>query len=216
MTRKYPELASSMTVSPYRYFAIHKPYGMLSQFVGGHPGLPMLGDLPFAFPEGTHAVGRLDYTSEGLLLLTTNKAITKLLFNPAAAHHRTYLVNVYKCVSDDTIGQLTSGVGIRIKGGDNYTTAPAVVMRAARPKALPRITHELREDIPQDWLTITLTEGKHRQIRKMLQAVYHPCHRLIRLSIGGMVLGDLASGGVRELGEELFFEELGLGDWVSG
>ena len=197
-------------MSPHRYFAINKPYGMLSQFVGGHPGLPMLDALDFSFPEGTHALGRLDYTSEGLLLLTTNKAMTKILFNPEAAHQRTYLVNVYKQVSDATINHLANGVSIRIKGGENYSTTPAVVRRNPRPNSLPRITHELREDIAQDWLTITLTEGKYRQVRKMLQAVHHPCHRLIRLSIGKMELGDLASGAVRELSELDFFRELGI------
>jgi len=196
--------------SSSQYFALHKPYGMLSQFVGGHPGLSMLGDLPFAFPEGIHAVGRLDYTSEGLLLLTTDKQVTKRLFNPAARHPRSYLVNVYKQVSDATIGQLSAGISIRIKGGLYYTTAPAIVTRAERPSWLPRITHELREDIPQDWLCITLTEGKFRQVRKMLQAAYHPCHRLIRLSIGGMELGDLRSGELRELSESDFFGTLGL------
>ena len=200
-----------MTATVHRYFAINKPYGMLSQFVGGYPGLPMLGDLDFPFPEDTHAIGRLDYTSEGLLLLTTNKAITKILFNPAAAHPRSYLVNVYKRVSDETLERLSTGVTIRIRGGLDYTTAPAVVSRCPRRASLPRIAHELREDIAQDWLLITLTEGKHRQVRKMLQAVHHPCHRLIRLSIGGMVLGDLESGAVRELSEDDFFRELGLG-----
>lgn len=183
---------------------------MLSQFVGGDPGLRMLGDLSFAFPEGTHAIGRLDYSSEGLLLLTTNKAITKILFDPAASHRRSYLVNVYKQVSEETIERLSSGVSIRIRGGEDYTTAPALVCRASRPAGLPRNAHELREDIAQDWLTITLTEGKHRQIRKMLQSVRHPCHRLIRLTIGGMALGNLQSGEVRELREDQFFTELGL------
>ena len=199
-----------MTPSPHRYFAIHKPYGMLSQFVGGHAGFPMLGNLDYDFPEGTHAIGRLDYTSEGLLLLTTNKAITRLLFDPAAAHPRSYLVNVYKEVSDETIGQLATGVEIRVRGGGYHTTGPATVLRHARPASLPRGAHELREDIAQDWLLITLAEGKHRQVRKMLQAVHHPCHRLIRQSIGGMMLGDLASGAVREMSEEVFFGELGL------
>lgn len=193
-----------------RYFALHKPYGMLSQFVGGHPGLRMLSDLPFEFPEGIHAVGRLDYTSEGLLLLTTDQKVTKRLFDPQKQHPRSYLVNVYRPVSDETIEQLQSGVSIRIKGGEDYTTAPAIVKRMERPAGLPRITHELRADIPQDWLLITLTEGKFRQVRKMLQGVYHPCHRLIRLSIGGMKLGDLKSGELREMEEKEFFAALGI------
>lgn len=205
-----------MSQTAHRYFAINKPYGMLSQFAGGHPGMAMLGDLFFSFPEGIHAVGRLDYTSEGLLLLTTNKAVTKLLFNPAAAHPRGYLVNVYKRVSDETMDQLASGVTIRIRGGSDYTTAPAIVNRHARPAALPRLVHELREDIAHDWLLMTLAEGKYRQVRKMLQAVHHPCHRLIRLSIGRMSLADLASGAVREMSEDAFFGELGLRGYSGG
>ncbi len=194
----------------HRYFAIHKPYRMLSQFIGGHKGLSMLGELDFSFPEGIHAVGRLDYTSEGLLLLTTNPAMTRLLFSSPRPHQRSYLVNVYKEVSDETISLLAAGTSIRIRGGADYITAPAVVERTERPDLLPRNAHELRADIAQDWLRITLTEGKHRQVRKMLQGVRHPCHRLIRLSIDGLTLGDLPAGGVRELGETELFEALNL------
>lgn len=181
---------------------------MLSQFIGGHPGLRMLGELNYNFPEGIHAVGRLDYTSEGLLLLTTNPAITKLLFSSAVPHPRTYLVNVYKQVSDSTIEALRTGIPIRVKGGVDYTTTPCQVVKVPRPHWLPRNTHELREDIRQDWLTITLTEGKYRQVRKMLQNVYHPCHRLIRLSIDGIKLDGLAAGEVREMSEQDFFQQL--------
>ena len=168
----------------------------------------MLGDLDFDFPEGIHAIGRLDYTSEGLLLLTTNPAITKLLFSSGTAHPRTYLVNVYKEVSDETLERLRSGTSIRIKGGVDYTTTPCEIARVPRPAWLPRNTHELREDIKQDWLTMTLTEGKYRQVRKMLQAVYHPCHRLVRLSIDGLELGDLREGEVRELVDDFFFQSV--------
>jgi 23S rRNA pseudouridine2457 synthase len=184
---------------------------MLSQFVGGHPGLKMLGDLDFPFPEGIHAIGRLDYNSEGLLLLTTNPAITRLLFSSGVPHPRTYLVNVYRIVSDETLHQLRTGVTIRIKGGEDYVTLPCDVQRVARPAGLPRNAHEMREDLAQDWLKITLTEGKFRQVRKMLQNVFHPCHRLIRLSIDGLTLGDLQSGVVREMDEAAFFRQLNLG-----
>jgi 23S rRNA pseudouridine2457 synthase len=210
LIKKLPTLQPLMPDAAHRYFAINKPYSMLSQFIGGSRGLRMLGSFDFDFPEGIHALGRLDYHSEGLLLLTTNKAMTKILFESDKPHPRTYLVNVYRPVSDETIQQLSSGVSIRIKGGGDYITAPAIVARASRPEGLPRITHELREDIQQDWLTITLTEGKYRQIRKMLQGVHHPCHRLIRLSIGGMSLGTLPIGGVKELSEEDFCSQLGL------
>jgi len=194
----------------HRYFALHKPYGMLAQFIGGHPKRSMLGELAYPFPEGTHALGRLDATSEGLLLLTTNKAITKLLFNPAAGHQRKYLVNVYRQVSDATIAALASGIEIKVADGALYSTKSAEVSRCARPEWLLRANHELREDIAQEWLELTLTEGKFRQVRKMLQAVRHPCHRLIRLSIDRLELGDLASGAVEEYEETTFFNLLGL------
>ena len=77
-------------MSEHRYFIVNKPGNMLSQFVGSD--LPMLGDLDFDFPEGIHAVGRLDMSTEGLLILTTNKKVTKLLFQSDVSHKRVYLV----------------------------------------------------------------------------------------------------------------------------
>lgn len=192
----------------YRYFAIHKPYHMLSQFIGGHPGLRMLGELDYDFPEGIHAVGRLDHTSEGLLLLTTNKAVTRLLFKGEEKHKRTYLVQAYKEVSPETLHLLRTGISIKISGNMDYTTTPCDVAIVERPAALPRLVHELRADIPQTWMTMTLTEGKYRQIRKMLQEAGHPCRRLIRLSIEELQLGDMAAGEVRELPEKDFFKLL--------
>ena len=72
---------------------INKPYDMVSQFISDHETV-MLGAIDFEFPQGIHAIGRLDKNSEGLLLLTTNKKITKLLFNSGISHNRTYLVKV--------------------------------------------------------------------------------------------------------------------------
>jgi 23S rRNA pseudouridine2457 synthase len=194
----------------FRYFALHKPFAMLSQFEGGAPGLRMLGALPFDFPEGIHAVGRLDYESEGLLLLTTDSSVTRRLFDPLAAHPRTYLVNVYKHPDAAAIASLRDGVEIIVRGGERYRTAPALADRVPRPDWLPRDGYELREDIPQDWLEITLTEGKHRQVRKMLKEVGHPCKRLLRLSIGNMKLDDLPSGELREYSGNAFFDALGV------
>lgn len=188
-----------------RYFAVHKPYHMLSQFRGGAPGLRMLGDLDYSFPEGIHAVGRLDYQSEGLLLLTTDSRVTRLLFDSEVPHRRTYLVQVYKQVAPETLEQWRQGIPIRVKGGDYYTTAPCGVSIVDRPAALPPGPDELRPDIPQTWLEITLTEGRFRQVRKMCTAARHPCMRLIRTSIEALELGTLPAGGVRELeGGECF------------
>src|SRR6188474_3148552 len=125
----------------HRYFVLNKPYNMVSQFVSTHD-VCLLSDLDFKFPEGTHAIGRLDNDSEGLLLLTTNKKITRLLFSSGIPHERTYLVQVNNILSDDSLSRLRTGVDIRIKGGEDYTTpacdvhlAPTLGMAFEDPKS---------------------------------------------------------------------------------
>ncbi len=192
---------------PDRYFIINKPYKMVSQFVSPDK-VNLLGDLDFDFPEGTHAIGRLDNNSEGLLLLTTNKRVTKLLFESDTPHKRTYLVQVEKVVNEERLRQLQTGISIRVKGGGYYTTTPCEVEIVQKPIDLPPRGHAFREDLPQTWLLITLTEGKYHQIRKMVSSVYHHCKRLIRVSIEDLELGDLQPGCVREVEEEEFFKKL--------
>lgn len=180
---------------------------MLSQFKG-YPEASMLCDLGIDFPEGTHPIGRLDGISEGLLILTTNKKVTRLLYLGDTPHPRTYLVRVYREVSLETIDRLRTGVTIRIRGNVDYTTARCAVERVDAPVGLFPAGYDIKENLPHSWLRMTLTEGKFRQIRKMLNAVRHPVQRLIRISIEGLELGDLPPGQVRELGEEEFFEKL--------
>src|SRR5438128_7127986 len=110
----------------HRYFIVNKPYKMVSQFTSPHK-VNLLSHLPFPFPEGTHAVGRLDSNSEGLLILTTNKKVTKLLFESAEPHQRTYLVQVDNLVSEETLELLRTGITIRVKGGGDYKTAACSV-----------------------------------------------------------------------------------------
>jgi 23S rRNA pseudouridine2457 synthase len=196
--------------SLHRYFIIHKPYKMLSQFVGGDEGARLLGELDYNFPEGIHAIGRLDNDSEGLLILTTDKRITKLLFNSGQPHERTYLVKVQRKVTEETLEKLRSGVEIRIRGGDYWTTSPCEVELADEPQNLPDIPERLMYEGVTSWLIITLKEGKYHQVRKMVLAVGHKCKRLIRTSIDNLELEDLQSGGVLEIAEEKFFEKLHL------
>lgn len=192
----------------HRYFLLNKPYDMLSQFIGGQGR--MLGELDYDFPEGTHPIGRLDNHSEGLLILTTNKKVTKLLFQGEVPHTRTYLVRVYREVSAETLEKLRTGVTIRIKGNVDYVTTPCEVESVKEPENLFPGGYEYRAGLPHAWLRITLTEGKYHQIRKMTRAVGHPCQRLIRVAIENLGLGDLLAGQVREVEEEVFFEKLGL------
>ena len=201
-----------MTENPNRYFIVNKPYKMVSQFVSPDK-VNLLGDIDFDWPEGTHAIGRLDNNSEGLLILTTNKRVTKLLFESDTPHKRSYLVHVEKIVTPERLLQLQTGISIRVKGGGYYTTSPCGVEIVDKPENLPKRAHEFREDLPSSWLLITLTEGKYHQIRKMVSSVYHHCKRLIRISIEDLELGDLQPGCVQEIEEEMFFKKLKIENW---
>jgi 23S rRNA pseudouridine2457 synthase len=195
-------------ISPaHRYFIINKPYKMVSQFVSPDK-VGLLKDVPFAFPEGIHAVGRLDNDSEGLLILTTNKKVTKLLFESKVPHKRTYLVQVRNIVSPEKLLLLQNGVSIRIKGGEYYTTSACDVQIVEKPADLFSRADEFREGLSHTWLRISLTEGKYHQVRKMTAAIKHRCKRLIRLSIEDLTLGDLQPGEVKEIEEHDFFKRL--------
>lgn len=182
---------------------------MVSQFVSSHKKR-LLGDLDFDFPAGTHAIGRLDDDSEGLLLLTTDKRVTRLLFLDAKPHERQYLVMVQNMVTEETLKKLNDGVSIKIKNGEQYLAKPISVLRIDNPLLLYPSATDAREQYAHTWLLITLTEGKYRQVRKMVLAVRHRCLRLVRLSISDMKLGDIAPGAVVDLTAEDFFEKLKL------
>jgi len=169
---------------------------MVSQFVSSHE-VKLLGDLDFEFPEGIHAIGRLDNHSEGLLILTTNKKVTRLLFSSEKKHKRTYLVMVKNIVTEELLQQLRTGVTIPVKDGEPYI---------AVPDSIEIVTDDFRQQYPHTWLLMTLTEGKFHQVRKMCLAINRRCLRLIRISIEELKLGDLKPGCVKELNEQEFFE----------
>ncbi len=196
--------------SGHRYFVIHKPYNMVSQFVSPDK-VNLLKDLDYNFPEGTHAIGRLDNNSEGLLLLTTNKKITRLLFTSEEKHERVYLVQINNSLSEENLKRLQSGVSFKISSTENYITSPSKVQMVENPeKEYPFIKNLDGKFGPHCWFQITLTEGKFHQVRKMVAAVNHRCKRLIRISIEKLQLGQLAPGAVLEMEENDFFEKLNL------
>ncbi len=186
---------------------------MVSQFVSNHE-VRLLGELAFSFPEGTHAIGRLDNMSEGLLILTTNKKITKLLFMDKTPHERTYLVKVRHRMKPESVLQLQNGVSIQVSGGGYYTTQPCKAFIIDDPKPLLASAGVEEKDDGLNnhtWLTLTLVEGKYHQVRKMVSALGHRCLRLIRLSIEDLQLAGLPAGEVREVQEEEFFRNLKIG-----
>jgi 23S rRNA pseudouridine2457 synthase len=198
-----------MPAPPYRYFIVNKPYNMVSQFISAD-NVRLLGDIDFAFPQGIHAIGRLDNHSEGLLILTTNKKITRLLFHPEKKHKRTYMVRVQHRVSEAALEQLRTGVCLNIAGNALYTAVPHDVEIVADPQFSFESPYFMNTYIDYTWLKITLTEGKFHQIRKMVAAVKHRCVRLVRISIEDLTLDALQPGCVREIPEQEFFTALKL------
>lgn len=185
---------------------------MVSQFVSTHE-VGLLGDLDFDFPEGTHAVGRLDSNSEGLLILTTNKKVTRLLFQGTKPHKRTYLVLVNHQVTPHNLERLRTGVEFKIQGGVPYKTAPCEVDIEPNPEIQFESPFQQSPRVTYTWLRISLTEGKFHQVRKMVAAINHRVKRLVRVCIEDLRLGDLRPGGVKELEESEFFRLLKIDDY---
>jgi 23S rRNA pseudouridine2457 synthase len=204
-------------MTAHRYFVVHKPVNMVSQFISSH-NVNLLGSLDLDFPEGTHAIGRLDNHSEGLLLLTTNKKITKLLFQGPKPHTRTYLVQVKNKITTAAAAAIAGGIQISAPNGSQYLTSPCSVSIVEDPAAYQHLFDAsllkpvvpVHQNVVTSWLLISLTEGKFHQVRKMVSAVHHKCIRLIRVSIENIYLGDLPAGQVRELEEADFFKLLDL------
>ena len=182
---------------------------MISQFVSPYEH-KLLGDLEFDFPQGTHAIGRLDEESEGLLILSTDKRLTGFLMHPEKKHKRTYNVLVKNIVAQETIKKLQKGVDILIKKKGDYTTLPCEVKRIDKPEINFMADSHFTEYVPHCWLQFVLTEGKNRQIRKMCKAVNHTCKRLIRSSIEDLNLGNMKPGEVKEMQMEELFRLLKL------
>ncbi len=178
---------------PHYYF-FHKPYEVLSQFsVAGEKKT-----LAHFFPriaKNIYPVGRLDYDSEGLLLLTDDKALTHQLLDPSFAHPRTYWVQVEGEITDEAIKQLCDGVTISVDG-KKYDTKKAVAKILTPPPFVadrnPPV--RFRKNIPTSWISLTLKEGKNRQVRKMTAFTGYPTLRLIRYAIGKVTLDGIAPG----------------------
>lgn len=175
--------------------ALHKPYGVLSQFTP-EPGSRWRTLADCKLPPAVYALGRLDADSEGLLLLSDEAGLNSRLLDPEAGHRREYWVQVEGRPDDPALARLVKGVVI---GG--YRTRPCTVRRLEPAPELPPRTPPIRvrKTVPDSWLSLELTEGKNRQVRRMTAAVGHPTLRLVRVRIGQFSLGELAPGRWREL-----------------
>lgn len=181
----------------HQHFIIHKPFGYLSQFVGEAKKKKRLGEL-YGFPPGTMCIGRLDENSEGLLLLTTDGKLSNYI--SSAGIEKEYYVQVDGLISKQAIENLQQGIEISIEGV-KYQTKPCKVYVLEPVPSLPQRGKKIRDDRhgPTSWISITLTEGKFRQIRKMTAVVGFPTLRLIRVRIGNLHLNGLQAGEVIEV-----------------
>ena len=186
----------------HRHFIIHKPYGFLSQFINNQTNRKkkLLGELDFNFPEKTMAIGRLDAKSEGLLLLTTDGKVSDFITTRGKVE-KEYYVQVNGQITETEIEFLKNGVKIGING-KKYLTKPCKVKFIDIPDFSER-SKKIRDDRhgPTTWISVTLTEGKFRQVRKMTSAVGFPTLRLVRIRIGNILLNNMKPGDVIEVGK---------------
>ena len=189
----------AMDATPHRYFKLYKPYRYLSQFLTNDLKAKrknFLGAL-HPFPEGSMAVGRLDEKSEGLLLLTTNGKFSTHV--NTGGIEKEYYAQVDGIITDEAIGALKLGVEIGIDGL-KYTTLPCKAHVIADP-IVPDTSQKIRDDRhgPTSWVSITLTEGKFRQVRKMTSAVGFPTLRLVRYRVGEYTIEGMNTGDCLEI-----------------
>ena len=184
--------------SMHHHFLIHKPYGYLSQFIYQlKRNKKLLGEL-YDFPENTMAIGRLDEDSEGLLLLTTDGMMSEIVRSKKV--EKEYYAQVDGIVTEEAVELLRNGVEIGFHG-KKYITKKC---KASILEAIPNLGErgkKIRDERhgPTSWVSITLTEGKFRQVRKMTSAVGFPTLRLVRVRVGNIHLNDLKAGEVLEV-----------------
>jgi 23S rRNA pseudouridine2457 synthase len=165
-----------------------KPYHVLTQFTDKE-GRPTLADY-ISIPS-VYAAGRLDFDSEGLLLLTDSARLKTRLTDPRYAHPRTYLVQVERIPDEQALKGLREGLQLN----DGWTK-PAQVERLETPPDLPErpVPIRYRKNVQDCWIKLTITEGRNRQVRRMTAAVGHPTLRLVRWAIGTVTLAGLQPG----------------------
>jgi 23S rRNA pseudouridine2457 synthase len=180
------------------HFILHKPYGYLSQFIYElKRKKKLLGEL-YDFPKGTMAIGRLDEDSEGLLLLTTDGKMSEIIRSKKV--DKEYYVQVDGVITQEAIDKLKMGVEIGFNG-TKYTTKRCESFLIDEMPNFGLRGKKIRDERhgPTSWASITVNEGKFRQIRKMTAAVGFPTLRLVRVRIGNVHLGSLQSGEVVEV-----------------
>jgi len=197
-------LFTATPVSPHNFFELliifqmarlilfNKPFRVLSQFTDGQ-GRATLADYLDA--PACRVAGRLDYDSEGLLLLTDDGRLQQHIANPRHKQWKTYLVQVEGEVDEEAAATLAAGVTL-----NDGPTLPATARRVPAPELWDRNPPvRTRKSVPDSWLELSIQEGRNRQVRRMTALMGLPTLRLLRTTIGEWSLGDLLPGQYREL-----------------
>lgn len=185
-------------MSHHQHFLIYKPYGYLSQFIYElKRPKKLLGEL-YDFPENTMAIGRLDEDSEGLLLLTTDGMMSEIVRSKKV--EKEYYVQVDGLINQEAIEELKNGVLIGFNGKKYLTKKCQATILNELPN-FPERAKKIRDERhgPTSWLSITINEGKFRQVRKMTSAVGFPTLRLVRIRVGNIHLNNMQAGEVLEV-----------------
>ena len=186
----------------HQHFILNKPYGYLSQFIYQlKRNKKLLGEL-YDFPKVTMAIGRLDEDSEGLIILTTDGMMSEVVRSKKV--DKEYYVQVDGIITQEAIDKIQNGVEIGFKGS-KYKTKPCEAFIISELPNFGERGKKIRDERhgPTSWASITLNEGKFRQVRKMTSAVGFPTLRLVRVRIGNVYLNDLKSGEVIEIADSL-------------
>jgi len=193
----------------YQYYVLNKPYQMLTQFTR-EENKSTLSDLEIPNRD-VYPVGRLDFDSEGLLILTNDNYLKHKLTSHNNTHKRTYLVQLDGDINDSAMELLRKGVGISVEG-KTYMTKQTIVNKIQEPKNIPDRNPPIRfrKNIPTSWIKISLTEGKNRQVRKMTAKVGFPTLRLIRIQIEDLTLEGLAPSEFRVITKKEIYSKLKL------
>lgn len=192
-----------------KYYLIHKPFQVLSQFSPEGEKLT-LKDV-FNVPSDVYPVGRLDYDSEGLLILTNDKRLNHRLLHPGQQHQREYWVQVEGKINAEAVSRLERGVEISVNRKKWLTKPCRAEIFVENPEVAERDPPiRFRKNIPTSWIKMILHEGKNRQVRKMTASVGFPTLRLLRVRIEGLTLAGLAPGEMREMKEKEIYKLLKL------
>lgn len=178
-----------------RLILLNKPYDVLSQFTDAKSPTPRTTLSDYVAVPGVYPAGRLDRDSEGLMLLTDDGRLQARIADPKFKLPKTYLIQVEGDPDDAALAPLRGGV--MLKDG---MTLPAEVERIGDPALWPRDPPvRFRKSVPDGWISLTIREGRNRQVRRMTAAIGFPTLRLVRWRIGEWTIDGLAPGEMREV-----------------